>query len=113
MGTGLIREWVIEPEQRCTRSFLLLQGLPRSRLPQRLCQNCLQGFSLIRPRKLDQAGIDGVGEHRSEYCVPESERRYVFMAFADRKNCDRGVKCLKMKNINSRVQWEYFQLKHN
>lgn len=29
----------------------------------------------IRPRKSDQAGIDGVGEHRGEHRVPESERR--------------------------------------
>ncbi|KAI4504664.1 hypothetical protein M0802_000214 [Mischocyttarus mexicanus] len=30
---------------------------------------------LIRSRKLDQAGIDGVGEHRGQHCLPQSERR--------------------------------------
>lgn len=31
---------------------------------------------LIRSRKLDQAGIDGVGEHRGQHCLPQSERRW-------------------------------------
>lgn len=31
----------------------------------------------IRSRKSDQTGIDGVGEHRGEHRVPESERRWV------------------------------------
>lgn len=30
---------------------------------------------LIRPRKSDQAGIDGVGEYRGQHRVPESQRR--------------------------------------
>lgn len=33
-------------------------------------------YSQTRPEP-HQAGIDGVGEHRSQYCVPQSERRFV------------------------------------
>lgn len=58
---------------------LLLAFLdPRYRPPSRSLYRAYPSspFSLlIRPRKLDQAGIDGVGEHRGQHCVPQSERR--------------------------------------
>lgn len=73
MGAGLL-----EPD-RVTNPGKLYQstGLPLEAYALPLvCRP--PGFSLlIRARKLDQAGIDGVGEHRSKHCVPQSERRWV------------------------------------
>lgn len=72
MGAGLPEpDWVINPGKRHQLYELPLEAyalpLPARRPP---------GLSLsIRPRKLDQAGIDGVGEYRGQHCVPKSERR--------------------------------------
>lgn len=76
MGTSLIAEWVIKPEEIKFFNIQVLADISQSQFYQRSQQSCLGQFTLVRPRKLDQAGIDGVGEHRSKYCVPESQRRY-------------------------------------
>lgn len=74
MGAGLLGpDRVINPvhQQRQQSDVLLVNVICRHRRRSR----GLFFSHPIRPRKSDQAGIDGVGEHRREHCVPESERR--------------------------------------
>lgn len=72
MGAGLLEpDRVINPVKRHQPFQLPLEAYALPLLARRS-----PGFSpLIRPHKLDQAGIDGVGEHCSKHCVSQSERR--------------------------------------
>lgn len=70
MGAGLLSVgWVLASSQPNIVDVNL------SREPIRRSRRAL--YFLIRQRELDQAGIDGVGEYRSEHRLSQSQRRYI------------------------------------
>lgn len=78
MGAGLLGpDRVINPVQQQLQFYETVSIQFTLAAPANIRRRRSRGFFPlpIRQRKFYQAGIDGVGEHCSKYCVPESERR--------------------------------------
>lgn len=75
MGAGLLKsDWVIIPGVGYSRF------IPKRFIITRHSRKRYRADSIIIKKfKLYQTGIDGVGEYCGKHCLPQSQRRFVFL----------------------------------